>query len=377
MNLPNIYESKHYKKLLVIPLILIVISLIFIPSIPKGVDLKGGSLFIIYTDEASDKLSEKRATLEGNLGKFSSDVAVRLFENPSGRGLEIEVGTSGILDEAEKQLSDLEKADAGLAIEISKLAFMQTNEQDKAKIDAQSKIVDAKKAEQIAGANSLLGKIGSAKTVTDSANSMQVVEEEYQNIVSRNREAVLAEIRNIISIKSYSSKEIGASLSRYFLSKTAEIILLSLLFAAIFVILLIRDKIASLAILFGTFADIVITAGIMGLLGIPISLATLATLLMLIGFAIDTNMLLTIRAFKRTEGVAKERIYDAMRTAITMNVAGIAAFGVLLSISIIFQIETYYQIGAVAMIGGLVDIIATWCGNAVLVLWFTEVRQRG
>ena len=103
--------------------------------------------------------------------------------------------------------------------------------------------------------------------------------------------------------------------------------------------------------------------------------ATVAALMMLIGFSVDTDMLLTIRALKRTEGEVKERVYDAMQTALVMNSCAIAAFTVLVIVATFLRIETYYQIGMVALIGGLVDFIAVWAGNAVLVLWYAEIRK--
>lgn len=375
MELPNIYESKHYKKMIAIPLALIIISLFYIPHIPKGVDLKGGSLFTILTEEPAASLAEKRPLLQSALEKYSSDVSVRTFENPSGRGLEIELGSSDLLDGVEQGIGDLKQKDSELALETATLQFMEANEPDKAKVDAQRKRVSDLEKGLVDGINSLLLSINSNKTVTDSSNAVQVLEAEYQDTLSSNRERIISEIRALVAIKSYSAKEVGSSLSRFFLSKTAEILLVSLIAAGLFVVLIFRGAVASLAVLFGAVADLIITAGAMGFFGIPLSLSTVAALLMLIGFSIDTDMLLTIRALKRTEGTIRERIYDAMRTAIVMNSCAIAAFAVLLVTALFLNIETYYQIGAVILIGALIDFIATWCGNAVTVLWYSEIRQ--
>jgi preprotein translocase subunit SecF len=375
MELPNPYESKHYKKMILIPLVLIVISLVFIRDIPKGVDLKGGSLITVMTDEPSGKLAESKAAIEAALSKISSDVAVRQFENPSGRGFEIEVGASDTLDKAESKLADLRRQDSGLTFEMLTLQDLEGTETDKSKIDAQRGKVEGLKSALLSSTNSMLKSIGSAKTVSDYLIALQVAEDEYQLASSANRERIISEIKGLVAVKSYTSKEVGASLSRFFLSKTAEIILVSLLAAALLVIAIFRGTIASVAVMFGAFADIVITAGMMGLLGIPLSLATVAALMMLIGFSVDTDMLLTIRALKRTEGEAKERVYDAMQTAFVMNSCAIAAFAVLVVVATLLKIETYYQIGMVALIGGLIDFIATWAGNAVMVLWYAEIRK--
>ncbi|MEK6843690.1 MAG: hypothetical protein AABY04_04325 [Candidatus Micrarchaeota archaeon] len=375
MKIPNIYEGKHYKKLILIPLILIFISLFFIKDIPRGVDLRGGSLINVITDLPQSELAEKRIELESSLKAFSKEITVRAFENPTGRGFEIEVGANAEIDAAGLQLAAFKEMDSRLQMESLTLDLMKSDGKELAKIQSQQETVKQLETEVLAKANGILKLLGSEKQALDALKALQIVEEEYQNALTKGREELIATVKEIVPVKTYSSKEIGSSLSRFFLSKTAEIILVSLLIATIFVVILFRGVVASVAVLFGALADLIITAGIMGILGIPLSLATLAALLMLIGFSIDTDMLLTIRALKRTEGTVKERVYDAMKTAFVMNASAITAFAVLFAISLQLQIDTYYQIGAVAIIGGLVDFIATWCGNAVLVLWYSEVKK--
>ncbi len=375
MNLPNIYENKQYKKLIAIPLLLVVIALFFIPSIPRGVDLKGGSLFTILSDESVQNLPDKQLELEERLGKFSNDVSVRIFENPSGRGFEIEVGTNERLENAQDALPGLKEIDRALASEVLTLNYLESNEPDLVKIGEQRKKVEEKEAEFIEEANSILEEMGSSARLTEAANGLQVVEDEFRALTSENRDRIIAEIREVIPVKSYTAKEVGSSLSKFFLSKTAEILLISLIAVGILVVLIFRGTVATIAVLFGALADIIITAGAMGLFGIPLSLATVAALLMLIGFSIDTDMLLTIRVLKRSEGNAKERAYEAMRTAFLMNSAAVSAFAVLVAVAMVLRIDTYFQIGAVAMIGGIIDFVATWAGNAVIILWYSEIKH--
>ena len=46
--------------------------------------------------------------------------------------------------------------------------------------------------------------------------------------------------------------------------------------------------------------------------------------LMLIGYSVDTDILLTTRALKKQEGTINERIYGAFKTGIFMNVTALA-----------------------------------------------------
>jgi len=112
------------------------------------------------------------------------------------------------------------------------------------------------------------------------------------------------------------------------------------------------------------------------MLGIPLSLASVAALLMLIGFSLDTDVMLTARVIKRKEGTAAQRAFDAMKTGLTMNLAVLISFGVLLSLSLFLQIPFYYQVGSVAVIGACVDAIATWMGNAPLILQYAQKKEK-
>ena len=52
--------------------------------------------------------------------------------------------------------------------------------------------------------------------------------------------------------------------------------------------------------------------------GMKLSTAGVAAFLMLIGFSVDTDMVLSTRLLKRKEGTVMERIYGATKTVPTM-----------------------------------------------------------
>ncbi len=114
----------------------------------------------------------------------------------------------------------------------------------------------------------------------------------------------------------------------------------------------------------------------MGALGVPLTLASIAGLLMLIGLSLDTDALLTVRVIKRKEGSPAERAMTALKTAFMMNLTTLVAFGVLALVATLLQIPTYYQIGVVVAIGAVADFATTWCFNAVLLLWHVERKNK-
>ena len=69
--------------------------------------------------------------------------------------------------------------------------------------------------------------------------------------------------------------------------------------------------------------------------------------LMLIGYSVDTDILLTNRVLKRFEGTVNEKIFGAFKTGITMTLTSLLAIVLALLVrnapmySKIFQIYTY------------------------------------
>ena len=96
-------------------------------------------------------------------------------------------------------------------------------------------------------------------------------------------------------------------------------IILAFAFMAAVVIVYFRKIIPSSAIVLAAGADIICTIGIMNLLGITLSTAGIVSLLMLIGYAVDSNILLSTKILKRKIGTVSERIESSLKTGLTMQ----------------------------------------------------------
>ncbi|NUN11657.1 hypothetical protein HUU53_03350 [Candidatus Micrarchaeota archaeon] len=354
MNIPNIYENKNYKLLLLVPLVLMAVALglFFFNGVPQGVDLRGGLLLTVFTTEGS--VADFKAVFpEGE---------VRGFDSPTGKGFEIELPNDPTLEKAEASYLKLLELDRELVqAEISRDAGTGS-------VEEVSRLENQLNSEASAFFE-LVGFTGEAGSPHD---KVTLADELFSKAKSDYRQELVSRVSQVASIESSSFKEVGSSLSKFFLSKTQEIIFWSFVLSAIVVFIVFRKLVPSFAVIFGAVADIVITLGAMSLFDIPLSLASVAALLMLIGFSLDTDVMLTVRVLKRKEGTPVQRAWDSLKTGFMMNVTTITAFGVLLLLSLFLQIPTYYQIGAVAVIGGIVDFIATWCGNAIIILWSLE-----
>ncbi len=182
----------------------------------------------------------------------------------------------------------------------------------------------------------------------------------------------LAGVGTISSLQS-----VGALLSERALTQVYYAIAFAFLFMAITVFIVFRELIPSIAVILAAASDIIISLGGMSLFGIPLSVASVGAILMLIGYSVDTDILLTTRVLKRREGTINERAIDAMKTGFTMAAAAIASMVTLYLVVIFFipYAHVLSQIASVLIIGLVADVLATWLMNLGILRWYMEARR--
>jgi len=128
------------------------------------------------------------------------------------------------------------------------------------------------------------------------------------------------------------------------------------------VYIVFRTPVPSIAVIASAVFDIVEAMGLMTLFGVRLSLATVAALLMLIGYSVDTDILLTTRLLKRREEM-RRRVLAAMKTGLTMSATTLLAVSALY----VFSTSDVLDDIALVLIFGLVsDLPNTWLFNAGL-----------
>ncbi|NOR85828.1 protein translocase subunit SecF [archaeon] len=173
--------------------------------------------------------------------------------------------------------------------------------------------------------------------------------------------------------KSSSIHTLGASLGAAFFTEALKAILIAYIFMSIIVFFLFRSFVPSFAIIFASFADITTAIVGMNLLGLNLSMATIAGLLILIGYSIDTDILLSTRVLKRrSEGTVDERIKSSMKTGLTMSITSIIAMIVLYLISTSIILD---EIALVIIMGLTADIFYTWFQNVGILKLYAEKKK--
>ena len=146
---------------------------------------------------------------------------------------------------------------------------------------------------------------------------------------------------------------------------------------AITVLLVFKQIVPAFAVIISAFLDIVFAAGGMAVLKVPLSIASVGALLMLIGYSVDTDIMLTTRLLKRKNGTEVERATEAMKTGLTMSIAAIAAMAVLYIVTILTmpQARTLSEISIVLILGLIADILNTWFLNLGILRKFIDYQK--
>jgi len=163
--------------------------------------------------------------------------------------------------------------------------------------------------------------------------------------------------------------QIGETFGKSLQSQAVLALIFSFIGMSIVVFLSFRTFVPAAAVVLSAFADIVMTAAMMNLVGIQLSLGTLAALLMLIGYSVDSDILLTNRVLKR-QGKLNEKLSGAFHTGIIMTTTTLAATTAMFLVSWFGAVQIIYEISAVLLIGLLFDVMNTWLTNVGIIKWY-------
>jgi len=163
--------------------------------------------------------------------------------------------------------------------------------------------------------------------------------------------------------------QIGEAFGKTLQDQALLAMILAFIGMAIVVFISFRTFVPSVAVVLSAFADMAMTAAMMNVVGIPLTLGTTAALLMLIGYSVDSDILLTTRVLKR-QGKLNDKLTGAFHTGIIMTSTTLAAVVVLFIVSWIGQVQVVEEISAVLLIGLIFDIMNTWLTNVGILKWY-------
>jgi len=212
---------------------------------------------------------------------------------------------------------------------------------------------------------------------------------EIYDVITREQKAVIIETKTSgeeskkileeylgyeLNDKNSSFEFTGSALSESFYKQLLIAVLFAFIFMALVVFIIFRTFVPSAAVIISAFADIIMTLAVIDILGMEISSAGIVAFLMLIGYSVDTDILLTTRILKRHEGTLNERLSGAFKTGMTMTLTSlfaiVSALIIVRSFSVILT-----QIFTIISIGLVFDIFNTWVTNVSILKWYVEKKK--
>lgn len=164
-----------------------------------------------------------------------------------------------------------------------------------------------------------------------------------------------------------SIQQVGSNIGNSFFKEMLTAILFAFILMSIVVFFSFKKPIPSLAVILSVVFDVVLTLVVISILGFKLSSAGIAAFLMIIGYSVDTDILLTTRVLKRKEGSVWERSVGAFKTGIMMTLTAITALVVGLIVTNSIVIKEMFTILVIALV---FDIFATWVMNTSLLIWY-------
>lgn len=176
------------------------------------------------------------------------------------------------------------------------------------------------------------------------------------------------------SSEQFSVEITGSSLGESFFIQTMMALLVAFLLMGIVVFIYFRSPIPSLAVILAAGSDIICTVAIFNLTGEKLSTAGIAALLMLIGYSVDTDILVTTKLLKKNSKSIMQRVYEAMKTGLTMTGTTL----IVISITVfLVKSDIVKQIMLILFIGLVVDLLMTWIQNVGILRLYLESKKKG
>ena len=169
-------------------------------------------------------------------------------------------------------------------------------------------------------------------------------------------------------------QEIGPTIGNIFFQQAQLALVVAFILMAITVFVLFRSPVPSSIVVLAAATDIIVTIAILSIIGVALSLPVLAALLTLIGFSVDTDLLLTNELLKGRHHEISAGIKRAMKTGLTMTSTALVALFAMYFVAGSIIIE---EIALVLIIGLFIDMPATWMANTgILRAWLIRKRRK-
>lgn len=356
----NLITKKNYKKLMILPLIMVIVCLLLVfvsPGVEKGIDLKGGNQLILrHTGAAIDQLKLENSLKE----KYGfTELSIRETTGPTSNGIIIEYSNSSEIETAKAEKAKLDFANT---------ALVDLKTRSKA-IFAPLKEVDYLSQKDIDEIDSFTNKEDLKIYVNE---TIILANNNFNNSIVH---FVKSEL-NLGDDAKIQTREISATLGSDFVRSSIKVGIIAFILLTFVLFLFFKEFIPTGLVIVAVIFDILAGLAGMAILGLPLSLATIPTLLMLIGYAVDDNVLLSTKVLKDKSGDTFSAANKAMTTGMTMTLTTIITVAVMALISYFMQMSVILEMASILFFGLLGDVVATWFFNAPAIIAYVQKKNK-
>ncbi len=356
----NFINAKNHKLLYILPIVigLACLFLIFVyPGISTGIDLKGGNQLIVRYEGEKIDTTTLSSTLKQRFGIL--EVNINETKGPTGIGLIIEYSNSPEIETARSEKNKLDFTNGNIDDLKAKSLALLTALKDKGYIEPST----LDELSTIRNKEDLKGYLNDAINLANNAFNSQLINE------------VKSEL-NLSSDAKIQTREVSATLGKDFVNTSIKVGVIALVLLSIVILLFFKEIIPSGLILFAACFDILAGLAGMAILRLPLSLTTIPTLLMLLGYSVDTDVLLSTKLLKNRTDDVYVVTNKAMATGLTMTITTIVTVLVMLVVSYFMQMTVVLDIAAILFFGLLGDIVSTWCFNAPMLITYVQKKNK-
>ena len=187
------------------------------------------------------------------------------------------------------------------------------------------------------------------------------------------RKLIEENIKIPLSVENFSIEQVSSSLGESFYQGLLKAVVISFVLMGIVIFVSFRNFVPSAAVLLSAFLDIIFPLAIIELAGVKINAAGIAAFLLVIGYSVDTDILLTTKVLKRKEGSIYQRVIDSAKTGLTMTFATIAALSIAYFVTTSFVLKQMFLIIVIAL---FVDLVSTYFMNAGILIWYCKKKEK-
>ncbi|MCL4399000.1 hypothetical protein M1293_00600 [Candidatus Parvarchaeota archaeon] len=195
--------------------------------------------------------------------------------------------------------------------------------------------------------------IGYTITTTDSVNST-VFRQDVASIFHISPDS-----------SSISMTLVAASLAQSSLDSAIYLLIIAFGLVALVSFFYFRNGVQAFSNVISIISDVINIIAVVDILGLRFSTASIAGILMIMGYSADRNIILATNILKRKDATVKYRLAHTIKTSLTMDAAAFVTFLILIIGS---TNSTIISIATVLIIGVLFDDFTVWILNGSIQL---------